>query len=77
MATVKCRLGKRGRPSHEWSDGTKDRIYCFGYQNRMTDEPLEECLHCPDHVSHAQDDLDKWNRRADDEQVPQRQDPRV
>ena len=21
MATVKCALGKRGRPSHEWNDG--------------------------------------------------------
>lgn len=28
MATVKCVLGKRGRPSHEWNDGKKDRIYC-------------------------------------------------
>lgn len=30
MATVKCALGKRGRPSHEWNDGKKDRIYCLG-----------------------------------------------
>lgn len=27
MATVKCAFGKRGRPSHEWNDGEKDRIY--------------------------------------------------
>lgn len=26
MATVKCALGKRGLPSHEWNDGKKDRI---------------------------------------------------
>ena len=31
MATVKCALGKRGRPSHEWNDGEKDRIYCLGW----------------------------------------------
>ena len=31
MATVKCALGKRGRPSHEWNDGKKDRIYCLGW----------------------------------------------
>lgn len=23
MATVKCALGERGRPSHEWNDGEK------------------------------------------------------
>lgn len=27
MATVKCALGKRGLPSHEWNDGKKDRIF--------------------------------------------------
>lgn len=28
MVTVKCALGKRGRPSHEWNGGKKDRICC-------------------------------------------------
>lgn len=60
MATVKCPLGKRGTPSHEWYDGEKSRIYCHGWIDSMTDAPLEACLNCPDHVSKAQDDLDKW-----------------
>ena len=46
MATVKCALGKRGRPSHEWNDGKKDRIYCLGRVDPMTDDPLPECLAC-------------------------------
>ena len=39
MATVKCALGKRGRLSHEWNDGKKDRIYCLGWVDPMTDYP--------------------------------------
>ena len=68
MATVKCALGYRGRASHEWNDGEKDRIYCMGWVDRRTDDPLPECLACPDHVSHAQDDLDAFtkNRRVED-----------
>lgn len=64
MATVKCQLGKRGHPTHEWNDGKKDHIYCYGYIDRMTDDPLPECLACPDHVSHAQDDMDAFFRRS-------------
>ena len=56
MATVKCALGKRGYPSHEWNDGKKDRIYCLGRVDLMTDYPLLECLACPDFVDKAQDD---------------------
>lgn len=64
MATVKCALGRRGRPSHEWNDGKKDRIYCHGWIDKMTDELLPECKACPDHVNKAQDDLETWNRRV-------------
>lgn len=63
MATVKCALRKRGRPSHEWNDGEKDHIYCCGWIDLMTDEFLPECKSCPDHIDKAQDDLDAYNRR--------------
>ena len=60
MATVKCALGNRGYPSHEWNDETKDHIYCLGRVDQMTDYPLMECLACPDFVDKAQDDLEKF-----------------
>ncbi len=60
MATVKCALKHRGYPSHEWNDGEKDHIYCMGRIDMMTDDLLPECRACPNHVSKAQDDLDKW-----------------
>lgn len=65
MSTVRCALGKRGRPSHEWNDGKKDRIYCLGRVDPMTDDPLPECLDCPDFVNKAQDDLEAFYGRAD------------
>ena len=65
MATVKCAFGKRGRPSHEWNDGEKDQIYCLGWVDRMTDDPLSECLACPDFVDKAQDDLESFYKRKE------------
>ena len=60
MATIKCRIGKRGKATNEWNDGVKGHIYCMGWVDRMTDDPLPECLSCQDHVSHAQKDLDAF-----------------
>lgn len=65
MATVKCAIGKRGRTSHEWNDGEKDHIYCLGWVDRMTDDPLSECLACPDFVDRAQDDLESFYKRKE------------
>jgi len=64
MATVKCALGKRGRATHEWDDGEKDRIYCYGYKDKRTDEILHECKACADNVNKAQDDFDKWRKEG-------------
>lgn len=65
MATVKCPLGKRGYPSHEWNDGEKDRIYYNGWIDRKNYELYPECKECPDHVDKALGDLEKW-RKGDD-----------
>lgn len=64
MATVKCALGKRGRPSHEWNDGVKDRVYCLGRIDQITDELLPERKACPDHVNKAQGDLEAFYGRV-------------
>lgn len=50
-------------PSHEWNDGVKDRIYCLGRIDQMTDELLPECKACPDHVNKAQGDLEAFYGR--------------
>ena len=59
------KVAKRGKPSIEWYKGEKPQYYCYGYIDKMTDELLPECKECRSHVDKAQDDLDAWNRRAD------------
>lgn len=66
MATVKCAYGKRGKATKEWNDGEKDRIYCQGRIDLMTDELLDVCKNCRDCVIYAQEDLDAWNRRVNE-----------
>lgn len=66
MAKTVCKakkLGKvkrRGKPSVEFHKDGIPQYYCYGYINKMTDELIEECANCIDHVSRAQDDLDEW-----------------
>ena len=61
MAKCICALGKRGRRTCEWNDGSKDHIYCCGCFDRFTDRILPECESCADNVNKAQQDLDEWN----------------
>lgn len=56
----KCKLGadmlNKARKSHEWNDGEKDRIYCYGFIDSMTDELLPECNECRYNVQFAEED---------------------
>lgn len=50
---------RRGYSTVEWYKDGKAQVYCYGYIDKMTDEPLEICKHCTDFVEYAQADLDK------------------
>ena len=64
MANKKnCPIGKKTRPTCEWYKDGKPQYYCLGYIDLMNDLPLEECENCKKFVSHAQENLDEWNRR--------------
>lgn len=73
MIKIACRakesgkVSRRGQPSIEWYKDGKPQYYCYGYIDNMTDELLQECKECRSHVYKAQDDLDKYNRRAGEE----------
>jgi len=60
MATVKCVLKKRGRPSVEWTDEQVDHIYCCGYIDASTESLLPECWECADNVNKAQYGMYGW-----------------
>lgn len=47
----KCPYGKRGYPSTEFYIDGKPQVYCYGWEDAMTDEPLDICRNCAD-----------WNR---------------
>lgn len=68
MAKTVCeakRIGEvkgRGRPSIEWHKNGVPQYYCCGYIDCATDELLEVCRKCVDHVDHAQEDFDAWKK---------------
>lgn len=54
----KCPLGHRGEPTTEFYKDGKPQIYCRGWVDSMTDEPLDECASCKDFVYGAQIEKD-------------------
>lgn len=52
-----CEYG-RGRPTTEFYKNDKPQIYCLGWTDRMTDEPLEVCKNCKDFVHGKQIEYD-------------------
>lgn len=68
MAKTICKAKKiglvpqRGKASIEWHKDGVPQYYCYGYIDRATDELLEVCRNCIDHVDHAYEDFKKWKR---------------
>ena len=63
-----CELG-RGRATTEFYINGKPQIYCLGWIDSMTDEPLEVCQNCKDWVNGEQckQDFKKWILRKQEE----------
>ena len=53
---------ERGKSSIEFYKDGKPQYYCYGYVDSMTDELLDECKRCPEHVYKAQEDLEIFNK---------------
>ncbi len=64
---AQAEFDKARAAGQEWNDGKKDRIYCLGWVDPMTDAPLPECVACPDFVDKAQNDLEVFYGRADND----------
>ncbi len=51
MSKTICKLYTRGTPSIEWYDeNNKPQYYCEGWVDSSTEEPIKECVACPDFV---------------------------
>ncbi len=48
----------RGRPTTEFHINGKPQIYCYGWIDRMNDEPLEVCKNCKDWANGEQCAID-------------------
>lgn len=55
---------EKGRPSIEFYRNGKPQYYCMGYENKMTDEPYEECMRCPRWVLSEQSEKDYEEAKA-------------
>ncbi len=55
----RCPIGYRGKPSTEYVINGRKFKYCSGWVDGSTDEPLEECQSCLDHVSKAQEQYEQ------------------
>lgn len=58
----KCPYCKRGKASTEFYIGDKPQIYCYGWIDPQNDEVIDVCKNCADHVSRAQEDLERSRR---------------
>lgn len=67
MARIVCQAAKqgivkrRGNPTIAWYKDGVPQYYCRGWIDMETDEPLEVCRNCIDHIWKSSDDYDKWN----------------
>lgn len=57
----------RGKASTEFHIDGKPQIYCNGWQDAMTDEPLAECKACQDWVYGEQCEIDFKKARGIDD----------
>lgn len=48
----------RGKPVTDFYKNGKPQIYCYGWMDKMTDEPLEICQNCKDWVYGEQCEID-------------------
>lgn len=60
----KCPLTEgRGNPTTEFHINGKPQVYCLGWIDSMTDEPLETCKNCKDWVHGEQCEIDFENAK--------------
>lgn len=52
-AKLRNDIKDRGKTSIEFYFENKPRYFCYGYIDQRTDELIEECRNCPEHVNMA------------------------
>lgn len=58
-AKLRQDIKDRGKPSIEFEFEGKPRYFCYGYIDQRTDELIDECRNCPEHVYKADEVMKK------------------
>lgn len=58
-AKLRKDIKERGKPSIEFEFKGKPRYFCYGYIDQRTDELIDECKECPEHVYKADEVMQK------------------
>lgn len=58
-AKLRKDIKERGKPSIEFHFEGKPRYFCYGYIDQRTDELIDECKECPEHVYKADEVMQK------------------
>lgn len=61
-AKLRRDIKERGKPSIEFTFENIPRYFCYGYIDQRTDELIEECKNCPEHVYKADEVMQKLKR---------------
>ena len=63
----KCPCKRRATPTIEFYKDGKPQIYCFGWRNYATDEPIAECKNCADWVfgEQCEKDFTEWKSKIE------------
>lgn len=61
-AKLRKDIKERGKPSIEFIFNNIPRYFCYGYIDLKTDDLIEECRECAEHVYKAEEVMQKLNR---------------
>lgn len=61
-AKLRPDIKERGRSSIEFVFEDIPRYFCYGYIDKRTDELIDECRECPEHVNKADEVMKKLKK---------------
>lgn len=61
-AKLRNDIKDRGKPSIEFYWKDKPRYFCYGYIDQRTDELIDECKNCIEHVNKAEECMEKLKK---------------
>ena len=58
------KVKRKGNATLEFYKDGKPQYYCYGYINKMYNEPMKECKECKKYVGQADKDWEEMKKRG-------------